>query len=131
MQKITLLGNLGRDPERRSTKTGIEIVSFSLAVSIKKDETIWYDCQIWDKKIVFFENVLTYLKKGTRILLGGSLRKQEIYEGKDGSSKLRLACDVDYINFVGGPQKKEEGESPSIFTNQILSDPLQHGEIPF
>ncbi len=133
MQKITLLGNLGKDPERRSTKTGVEIFSFSLAVSIKKDETVWYDCQIWDKKIVLFEKVLSFLKKGSRILVGGSLRKQEIYQGKDGSSKIRLACDVDYINFIGGMQKKENDNavSPSFFTNKAPSDPLFQGEPPF
>ena len=122
MQKITLLGNLGKDPEERTTKTGIKIVSFSLAVSPRKDQTVWYECQIWGNKITVFENMMPYLKKGSRVLVGGNFKTPETYQGKDGSTKIRLQLEPDYIQFVGVPKEVKQENSQPIMGDQ---------EIPF
>ena len=125
MQKITLLGNIGRAPEERTTKTGIKIVSFPLAVSPRKNETVWYQCQIWQNKISIFEKVLPYLKKGSRILVFGDFKTPETYNGKDGTTKIRLQLEPDFIQFVGAPKEKE-GTKSSMFEDQQVQE-----EIPF
>lgn len=108
MQKITLLGNLGRDPEERFTKNGHKVISWSLAVSPRKNQTVWYECQIWAKKIEMFEKILPYLKKGSRILVCGEFKTPETYQGKDGQTKIRLQLEPDFIQFVGSAQEKKD-----------------------
>lgn len=127
MQKITLLGNLGKDPEERTTKTGVKLVSFSLAVSPRKDQTVWYECQIWEKKIKLFEKLLPHLKKGSRILVCGDFKTPETYQGKDGSTKIRLQLEPNYIHFVGAP-KEEKKEN--VQSSGFESGPMNQ-EIPF
>ena len=130
MQKITLLGNLGRDPEERTTKTGVKIVSFSLAVSPRKDQTVWYECQLWEQKISLFEKMLPYLKKGSRILVCGDFKTPETYEGRDGLIKIRLQLEPNYIQFVGAPKEKEvEKEIP--ISSSIYASEHGNQEIPF
>lgn len=113
MQKITLLGSIGRDLEERTTKTGIKLVSFSLAVNPKKDQVVWYQCKIWENKMVLFKHLMPYLKKGSRVLVCGDLKTPETYEGKDGSIKIRLEVEPNFINFVGAPKKEDTDSSKS------------------
>ena len=106
MQKITVLGNLGRDPEDRSTANGKRIISFPIAVKVTKDITQWYDCNIWEEKIDLFKGMLPYLKKGSLILIVGDLGPLETYLGKDGSPKVRARILPLSMNFVGTAQDK-------------------------
>lgn len=117
MQKITLIGNLGKDPETRTTPTGKTVISFSLAVTVKKDETVWYDCQIWENRATLFQGLLPHLKKGSRVIIGADLKTPSTYQNKMGETKVKLQCDPFYINFVGGGEKKdgENANSASIF----------------
>lgn len=102
MQKITIIGNLGRKPEERTTQSGMRVVSFSVAVRVSKDESQWYDIGIWEEKIAHFSKILSYLDKGSKICLVGELGIPETYEGKDGAIKIRLRIYPESLNFVGG-----------------------------
>ena len=112
MQKITLLGNIGKDPEERVTPNGIKLITFSLAVSPRKDQTVWYDINIWEKRILMFDKILPYLKKGSRILIAGDFHTPEIYNDKMGNSKLSMKVDPYLIHFAGSPKE----ENPQIAT---------------
>ncbi len=132
MQKITLLGNIGRNPEERTTKTGVKLVSFSLAVSPRKDQTVWYECQIWENKLKTFEKLLPYLKKGSRILVCGDFKTPETYQGKDGSTKIRLQLEPNYINFIGSPKEdKKENTQPSQDNHEPTAQETMNQELPF
>ena len=128
MQKITLLGNLGKDPEERVTTNGRRVVSFSLAVSPRKNQTVWYECQLWQKRIEIFENILPHLKKGSRILVCGDFHTPELYEKKDGSQGIRLRMEPNYIHFCGAPKQveKQTPQQGSIFEGNFNEE-----EIPF
>lgn len=128
MQKITLLGNLGKDPEERFTNNGRKVVSFSLAVSPRKNQTIWYECQLWGKRIELFENMMPYLKKGSRILVCGDFHTPEVYKKNDGSDGLRLRLEPNYIHFCGAPQQQEKGQPQQ---GSIFGDDFKEEEIPF
>ena len=114
MQKITLIGNLGRDPETRRTPKGNKVINFSLAARCSKDSSQWYDITIWEDKIPQFEKMLGYLKKGSNICVIGELGMAEAYSAKDGSLKVRLRVTPDSLNFVNGGGASG---SPSVKTH--------------
>ena len=84
INKVILVGNLGQDPEIRSTQDGREIASFSLATSEswkdkntgeKKDKTEWHRIVIFSQGLVGISK--SYLKKGTKVYLEGSLQTRK------------------------------------------------------
>lgn len=125
MQKITIIGNLGRKPEERVTPQGKKVVSFSVAVRASKDKTQWYDIPIWEEKIQMFSGILQYLDKGSRICVVGDLASPETYQSKEGETKIRLRINADSLNFVGSAEKQE---GPSVRTdgNVYASAPQQN-----
>lgn len=92
LNKVTLIGRLGKDPEIRTTKDGREIANFSLATSDKwkdkatgerKEKTEWHRVVVFTPALVSL--VKSYIKKGSHIYLEGSLctRKWQNKEGVD------------------------------------------------
>lgn len=108
MQKVTLIGNLGKDPEERATNGGVKVLNFSLAVQVTKEITCWYECSIWGDKIAAFKGLLPYLKKGSKVCLMGDLCAPEVYQAKDGSHRAKLRVNPFSIQFVNSGEKKEE-----------------------
>jgi single-strand DNA-binding protein len=92
VNKVILVGNLGKDPELRSTPQGKSVCSFSLATSERyqdkvtsewKDNTEWHNIVAWER---LADYVSQRLKKGSKIYLEGTLRHRS-YEGKDGVTR--------------------------------------------
>jgi single-strand DNA-binding protein len=93
INKVTLVGNLGRDPEVRTTQNGDRVVSFSLATSES-----WKDKATGDRKeksewhnVVIFNDAIgkvaeSYARKGSKIYLEGQLQTRE-YTDKDGNQR--------------------------------------------
>lgn len=118
MQKITILGHMGKDPEQRSTKNGVNLLTFSVAVKYNKNNTIWYDVVIWEKKRPIFSSILPHLSKGSKVIIGGTLLPVNLYSSKTGETRAQLSVDPDYITF-GPSAKKEEGDGkPSVFEKE-------------
>lgn len=92
VNKVILVGNLGKDPDLRSTPQGKSVCSFSLATSESyldkatnewKDITDWHNVVMWDR---LADNASKFLKKGSKVYIEGSL-KHRSYEGKDGVTR--------------------------------------------
>ena len=84
--RITLVGNLTRDPEIRYVGSGAAVTKFTLAVnrrSKQQEETDYIDCVAWDK---LAETCNTYLKKGMSCLVDGRLSIR-CYDDKDGNKR--------------------------------------------
>lgn len=84
--RITLVGNLTRDPEIRYVGSGAAVCKFTLAVnrrSKQQEETDYIDCVAWDK---LAETCNTYLKKGMSCLVDGRLSIRS-YETKEGEKR--------------------------------------------
>jgi single-strand DNA-binding protein len=84
--RITLVGNLTRDPEIRYVGSGAAVTKFTLAVnrrSKQQEETDYIDCVAWDK---LAETCNTYLKKGMSALVDGRLSIRS-YDDKDGNKR--------------------------------------------
>ncbi len=90
VNKVILVGNLGRDPEVRRTGTGDAVVSFSVATSEswrdkasgeRKEKTEWHNVVIWNENLGKVAE--QYLKKGSKVYIEGQLQTRE-YTDKDG-----------------------------------------------
>lgn len=109
MQKITLIGNLGKDPETRFTSNNVKVVSFSVAVKLNKDTTVWYECAIWEDKLPPFEKVLNFLKKGSKVCLIGDLGAAEIYQTSKGTTGIKNKVTPFSINLISSGNVEKEG----------------------
>lgn len=108
MNRITLIGNLGKDPEVKQGSNG-EYITFSLAVTMKKDDTQWFRCVVWPDRIQALKKFMQWIKKGSMICVDGRLEKPTIYQGNNGQSGVNLTVTVTDLSFV--PGKKSDGES--------------------
>lgn len=103
--KITIVGNLGRDPELRYTPQGMAVCDFSMATSEKKrdksgemqDMTTWFRVTLWGKQA---ETASKYLTKGRQVYIEGRLRVEE-WSDRDGKSRYSLEVNGTDIQFIG------------------------------
>lgn len=88
VNKVILLGNLGRDPELRYTQSGKAVASLSLATSTRdkegQDRTEWHRVTAWDK---LAELVARLCSKGTKVYVEGRLQTREYTDG-DGNRRF-------------------------------------------
>lgn len=117
-QQITIVGNLGNDPEIRYAQSGMAIGSISVAVSERvkdgdewKEHTEWMRCTLFGKTA---ENAGEYLKKGSRVFITGRLR-QEKYKDKEGIEKYSTKIMVDTLKFL---DRKEQGDGRNASTSK-------------
>ncbi|MEO6582295.1 MAG: single-stranded DNA-binding protein [Sphingomicrobium sp.] len=95
VNKVILVGNLGRDPESRSFQNGGKVVKFSLATSEtwndrasgdRKEKTEWHNVVIYDEKIG--EVAERYLKKGAKVYIEGAMQYREYDDTKGAKQKI-------------------------------------------
>jgi single-strand DNA-binding protein len=71
LQKLTIIGHLGGDPEMRYTKTGKAVTNFSVAVNDNQGNTTWFRVTTWER---LAETTAEYLKKGKLVYCEGSVK---------------------------------------------------------
>jgi single-strand DNA-binding protein len=140
--RITLVGNLTRDPEIRYVGSGAAVTKFTLAVnrrSKQQEETDYIDCVAWDK---LAETCNTYLKKGMSCLVDGRLSIRS-YETKEGEKRKAAEVVVntmqmlDRANRAGGDggsyeRPRATASAPANGTGGGgYDDALDEEEIPF
>ena len=102
LNKVLLIGNLGRDPELKATPSGQSVARFSVATTEtwknqageKQSKTEWHNIVVWGKQAEIAEK---YLRKGKQVMVEGRIQYRE-YTGQDGVKKT--ACDIRCDNFV-------------------------------
>jgi single-strand DNA-binding protein len=112
LNKVMLIGNLGRDPELKVTPGGQALARFSIATTEswkdsageKKSKTEWHNILIWGKQAEVAEK---YLRKGAQVLIEGKLQYRE-YE-KDGVKRYATDIRADHFTMLGS---KREGGDP-------------------
>lgn len=86
MNHITLIGNVGKEPELRYTPSNKAVCRFNVADTRGQDDkkkTVWHTVITFDEQA---ESVAEYIKKGSRVIVTGRLNKAS-FEGKDGVKK--------------------------------------------
>lgn len=115
MNKVILIGNLGRDPELKMTPNGQALARFSVATTEtwknpqgeKQSKTEWHNIVVWGKQAEIAEK---YLRKGKQIMIEGRIQYRE-YTDQAGVKKT--ACDIRCDNFVMLGRMDEGGARPS------------------
>ena len=105
MNKIIIIGNLGRDPEVRYTPTGQMVASFSIASNHRyktasgeqREETEWFNCQAFGK---LAETCNAYLSKGQQVYVEGRLTSRT-YQTRDGQTRHSNDITIREIQFLG------------------------------
>lgn len=96
MNTITVIGNVGRDPELRYANSGTAVLKFSVADTIGRDDnkkTTWHDITVFGEMA---ENVGSALSKGQRVIIMGKLQKSK-YMGRDGVEKEKAEIVADDV----------------------------------
>ncbi len=110
VNKVILLGHLGKDAETRFTTSGVAKTTFSIATNRRwkdqqtgewKEETDWHNIVLWRS-----ENLANYLLKGKQVYVEGRLQTRS-YDDKDGNKKYITEVSADDVILLGG-----RGESP-------------------
>ncbi len=114
VNKVILIGNLGKDPEVKYTPGGMPIAHFTLATNerFKDKEGNWQDRTEWHNLVAFqrtAEIAGEYLKKGRTVYIEGSLRTNSWDDKETGQKKYRTEIIVNDLVLLGGGQR-EGGE---------------------
>jgi len=105
MNKITIIGNLGRDPEMRYTPSGSAVTDFSVAVTRSyrtrdgenKEETEWFRVRCWER---LAEIANQYLPKGRQVYVEGRL-KSRTYQDQSGETRVSLDVNATELVLLG------------------------------
>ncbi len=115
--KITIIGNLGSDPEQRTTQSDRKVTSFSVAVNERRrlqdntmqESTLWFRVSCWDK---LGDIALQYLKKGRSVYIEGAFQLRD-YIAKDGEKRYSIDITARDLQMLGSRNEAlaETGDS--------------------
>ncbi len=130
MNIVQVAGHLGADPEERFTSGGQKVINLRLAAHTKKagkDETIWWRVTIWGDR---FDRMLSYLKKGSAVIVTGEMQKPEIYTDKEGRPQISLELVAEMLRFSPfGKTERSSSEGVKEERSSSSSDFASSGEI--
>ena len=135
INKVILIGNLGRDPEVRFTQGGAAVANLNLATNEvfkdrageRQERTEWHRIVVWGKQA---EIAREYLTKGRQIYVEGSLQTRQ-WEDRDGNKRSTTEVRCQRFVMLGGRGEERgappEGSEPEIPADKNYSD----DDIPF
>jgi single-strand DNA-binding protein len=139
VNKVILVGNLGRDAELRYTPGGAAVATLNLATTEvwndrnnqRQEKTEWHRVILWGKQA---ESLQEYLTKGKQIYVEGRLQTRQ-WDDKDGNKRYTTEIKADRITLLGGGSRGAGGGSmdrggPSGHDEPPM-DPITEDDIPF
>ena len=140
VNKVILVGNLGRDAEVRSTAGGTSVATLNLATTEvwndkqgqKQEKTEWHRIVVWGKQA---ESLQEYLVKGKQIYVEGRLQTRQ-WDDKDGNKRYTTEIKADRITLLGGGVGRSGGMDRGASQAAGASDespmePITDDDIPF
>lgn len=133
--KVIITGNLTRDPEMRTTPSGSQVCSFTVAVNRsyrdssgnQQESVSFIDCSAWAKA---GEIIAQYAKKGSGILVSGRLDQHSWEDKTTGQKRSRVEVVVEDFNFLGGNAGAGSASSSSSEkTEDVIPDDVPQGDI--
>jgi single-strand DNA-binding protein len=121
LNKVQLIGNLGNDPEVRSTTGGNRVATFSLATSRswndqsgnRQEKTEWHRCVVWNTKGSQLADIVEkYVKKGDKIYVEGRIEYRQ-WQDKDGQTRYSTEINVRELIMLGGGRGGSSGDYDS------------------
>lgn len=117
INRVVLSGNLTRDPEVRTTQSGMPVMSLGIAVNDRRkngqtgeweDYANFIDCTMFGNRA---QNVSQYLSKGQRVMIEGKLR-YSTWE-RDGQKRSKIEVIIDDLDFQGTRNQSSQGAAPA------------------
>jgi single-strand DNA-binding protein len=138
INKVILLGNLGKDPELRYSAQQTPVCSFSLATGERRKDQSgnWVDHTEWHNIVTFgktAENCAQYLKKGRQAFIEGSVRTRK-WQDKEGKDRYTTEIIAQNVQFIGGSRDVSkapvaaEANSEEVSAGRELVDSLPSAE---
>jgi single-strand DNA-binding protein len=138
LNKVILIGNLGRDPEVRYTQSGTAVANFTLATNEvwtdkggeRQERTEWHRIVVWGKQA---EIVREYLSKGRQVYVEGSLQTRQ-WDDREGNKRTTTEIKAARVLMLGRPGGSEGQSAPdrSTGSTEVVSEEPPAGEdIPF
>ena len=140
LNKVLLIGNVGKDPEVRHLENGSMVARFSLATTEKfkdkngefQEQTEWHNVVCWRS---LAERVEKYVKKGTPLYIEGRIRTRS-YDGKDGVKRYVTEIQCDSLKLLGrkdsstaAPAQQEHAEAKTA--GGLQEPPADADDLPF
>ena len=131
VNKVILVGNLGKDPEVKYLDNGVAVANFSLATTEnyknkegeKVSQTEWHNIVLWRGLAEVAEK---YLKKGASVYVEGKIKTRK-WEDKEGNTRYNTEILADNMTMLGG--KKDSQETPIDPPQETASDKAD--DLPF
>ena len=141
LNRATLIGNIGKDPEIKTLQNGRKFVSFSLATSKRyrdnngeqKEETQWHNIVIWGKTAETFENI--GIVKGTQLYIEGEITNRSWTDQTTGQKRYTTEINVSSFQILSS--RNTQGTSGNGANQQTRPQPQQaynssdDDELPF
>jgi single-strand DNA-binding protein len=128
VNKVFLLGNVGKDPEIRATAGGMTIASFTLATADRAKDASgnWVDKTEWHNLVAFqrtAEIVRDYVKKGTQLFIEGKIQQRSWDDKESGQKRYKTEILVNELSLLGGRPSGEGGGGYSKSSSTAASAP--------
>ena len=143
VNKVILIGNLGKDPDVRHLESGATVANFPIATSEnykdrktgeKVSQTEWHNIVVWRGLADITER---YLKKGDKVYIEGKLRTRS-WQDQDGNTKYTTEVVADNLTMLGkspdnstAPASQPAATSSSTAQNEDFSGPDDSDDLPF
>ena len=134
INRVIITGNLTRDPEVRSTQSGMSIMRLGVAVNDRRKNNQtgeWEDVPNCIHCVMFgtrAENVSRYLRKGSKVAIEGKLRWSS-WEDKQGGKRSKIEVVVDDLEFMS--RDGGDGKQPAPANAAPAADAYAQEDIPF
>ena len=128
LNRATLIGNIGKDPEIKTLQNGRKFVSFSLAPSKRyrdnngeqKEETQWHNIVIWGKTAETFENI--GIGKGTQLYIEGEITNRSWTDQTTGQKRYMTEINASTFQVLTPRNTQPQGQQGSVFGQEVAND---------
>ncbi len=126
MNKVILIGRLARDPEMRTTGSGIAVTRFTVAVSRPfnpqngQPQTDFINCVAWRRQA---ENIAKYCNKGSQVAVEGRIQTGS-YDGADGQKRYTTDIVADNVTFLGSRNTSGGDTTSSNYDSSSFAQPM-------
>lgn len=135
MNKITVIGNLTKDPETRTTQSGVTVCTFVVATNRRfanadgERQSDFFRVQAWRQ---LGETCARFLGKGRKVAVCGELQAR-LYENRDGKTQMSLDVVADEVEFLTPAETPKKPKENSDGYNKTAEDELTaySGDLPF
>ncbi len=139
VNKVILIGNLGKDPEIRTTPQGTSLARFSVATTTnwkdssgaKQERTEWHDVVAWERLAQICGE---YLHKGKQVYVEGSLQTRS-WEDQNGQKRYKTEIKANNVVMLGPRDLSARGEAASgqglREVSEVAESPAPEDDVPF